>query len=97
MEQNQNNEIDEMEKDLNQLEHELQFRYSSMGKSLLDLADLEQKKVNKLVDEIIVMRKKLAIAKQEIECDECMTFNPSDARYCKRCGKRLAQFKEKGE
>lgn len=89
MTQNDNNQIKELEETLNRLEYELQSHYSDMGKCLLDLAEQEQKKVDKLVDEIIILRKRLSIYKQEIECSTCMTVNPPDAVYCKRCGKKF--------
>lgn len=92
----QHEEIDEMEKTLGQMEHELQNRYSEMGKSLLELADHEQREISALVDDMIELRRRLFTAKGEIECGFCNAFNPADARFCKNCGSKLIQ-KQKGE
>lgn len=83
------NQAKEMEKTLIRLENELQTHYRDIGKCLLEIAEHEQKTVNKLVDEIITLRRQLSICKQEIRCSTCMTVNPPDALYCKRCGKKL--------
>ena len=83
-------EIVRLEKTLSQLEADLQACYTDMGKSLMELAGQEQKRVNELVDGIIAARKRLSLAKNEIECETCTAFNPPDARYCKRCGRRLS-------
>lgn len=93
----QNNEIETLEKTLNQLEHELQAHYSDMGKSLLELAGHEQKEVNRLVDDIIAARRQLSAVRHEVECPACTALNTPDARYCKHCGQRLAPATEKGE
>lgn len=92
----QHEEIEMMEKTLGQMERELQNRYSEMGKSLLELADHEQREIGALVDGMIDLRRQLFTAKGEIECEFCTAFNPADARYCKNCGNKL-MGKQKGE
>lgn len=92
-----NHEIEELEQSLRRLECDLQAYYQEAGKNLLEVADQQQKEVNKLVDNIILTRKQLSIARHEIECDDCLAFNPADARYCKRCGKKLTPAEQKGE
>lgn len=90
-------EIERLEQALHRMERELQTNYQEIGKTVLEAADQQQKEVNKLVDDIISTRKQLSIAIEEIECDDCLAFNPRDARYCKRCGKKLDQTETKGE
>ena len=90
-------EIEKLEQSLRRMEHDLQTHYQEMGKTILEVADQRQKEVNKLVDEMIEMQKKLSKARHEIECDACLAFNPLDARYCKRCGKKLTPTEIKGE
>lgn len=92
----QPDEIEMMEKTLGQMEHELQNRYSEMGKSLLELADQERREIGSLVDDMIDLRRQLFTAKGETECENCTAYNPADARYCKNCGSKLTG-KGKGE
>ena len=83
-----------MEQALSRLEADLQVRYSNMGKRLLELAEQEQREVNRLVDDMISIRKKLANAKHEIQCDHCLAFNAADSKYCKRCGAKITASDE---
>lgn len=92
---NHNQDIQELELSLCQMESDLKEHYQELGKTVLEIADQQQKEVNRLVDNIILTRKQLSIARQEIECENCLAFNPMDARYCKRCGKKLIPIKEK--
>ncbi|MDL2214098.1 zinc ribbon domain-containing protein [Clostridia bacterium OttesenSCG-928-O13] len=89
--------IARMENELDKLEGELQGRYRDMGKGLLELADQEQREIDRLVDEIVKTRKKLTRARHEIQCDECTAFNPPDSRYCRRCGAKLPMADNKKE
>jgi ribosomal protein L40E len=79
-------ELNQLEGALAKKEHSLQALYCQLGKSVLELADGEKEKIDILVDDIIETRKKLVAIRQEIECPECMTYNPNDSRYCRRCG-----------
>lgn len=98
MEQNHHDhEIEELEQSLRRMEHDLQAHYQEMGKTLLEVADQQQKEVNKLVDDIISTRKQLSLTRDELECDDCLAFNPRDAQYCKRCGKKLSPSEREGE
>lgn len=92
-----NQVIAEMEASLNRMEYQLQAHYCEMGKSILELVDVEQKVINKLVDDIIETRKELAKVKKEIQCEECMVYNTSDSKYCKRCGYKLTEIRKKEE
>lgn len=61
-------EIGELEKDLSKMEHELLEQYCEIGKSILEKVEMESKKVNALVDQIIETRQRLATAKEEKCC-----------------------------
>lgn len=87
----QKDEVAQLEESLAQMELELQSHYCQMGKQLLELAGSEQKTVGTLVDAIVKTRKKLVLAKHEIECPNCITFNSVDSKYCKRCGTPLSR------
>lgn len=82
-------ELMQLEEALAKKEHKLQALYCQMGKSILEIADGEQKTIDALVDDIIETRQKIVAIKHEIECPECMTYNPDDSRYCRRCGTPL--------
>lgn len=82
-------EIQRLEEQITGLENQLQQRYCQMGKELLELADGELKAVNGLVDDIIHARRKLATARREIQCANCMAYNTADSNYCKHCGSML--------
>lgn len=91
------NRITQMEGELTHLEADLQARYCQIGKEILELAENEQGKINNLVDEIIKIKKKLAVIKNEIQCPWCMAYNSSDSKYCKHCGEELDTIGKKGE
>lgn len=84
-----------LEKSLVKMELELQTCYSEMGKSLLELADGEQKRIDALVDRIIETRKRLTAVQGEIRCPECMTYNTADSKFCRRCGSALTTHSRK--
>ena len=78
-----------LEDTIHQKECELQKHYSQMGKSLLEIAEGEQRVINRLVDEIIEARSELVQIKEQKNCPACTAYNDADSRYCKRCGARL--------
>lgn len=79
-------QLPQLEEALAKKEHELQELYYQMGKRILEIADGEQKTIDTLVDDIIGIRKKIVAIKHDIQCWECMTYNPKDSRYCRHCG-----------
>ena len=99
MQQNPNEEgrMRQLEGEIHQKECELQKRYSQMGKSLLEMAEGEQRAINRLVDEVIEARAELAQIKLQRECPKCTAYNDADSRYCKRCGARLDEMKTETE
>ena len=58
-------EISRMEKDLSKMEDNLYEHYCEIGKRILETAEQENKKVNRLVDQIIETRQKLSEVKKE--------------------------------
>lgn len=85
----QQEEIEEMEASLDGLQDELQQRYYETGKRLMEVASMEQEAINRLVDEIIRTRRKLASLRKEKSCPCCTALNDGDSAYCKRCGQKL--------
>lgn len=83
------NEAEYAEARLRRLEQELYDHYYQLGKSLLELAEQEQRQISKIIEKIIEARNRLAVAKEEKSCPYCMTFNDSDSVFCKRCGQKL--------
>lgn len=81
--------IAELESDIVELEMQLQARYSTMGKTLLDIAHNEQNETDKLFDELLRARKDLSTMKEEIRCHVCEATNLAKSRYCRACGSRL--------
>lgn len=84
-------DVARMETALEEMEQALLARYSDVGKSVLELAEGEQRQVNALVERIVRARRQLARARGEVQCGECMTLNTPDSRYCKRCGHPLEE------
>lgn len=82
-------EVREMEKDLSKMEQELFGQYCEIGKGILEKAEMENKKVNFLVDQIIATRQRLAKEKEERCCPDCAEHNDHNSIYCKRCGIKL--------
>lgn len=78
-----------LEEKLDKMELELQARYCEMGKNLLELADTEQRAIDRLLERIIQTRRQLAKAKREIQCPACLTYNTADSAFCRKCGEKL--------
>lgn len=89
--------VQALEETIHKKECELHEHYCQMGKSLLEMAEGEQRSINRLVDEIIAARSELVLVKGQIECPECTAYNDADSRYCKRCGAKLAGPEEEQE
>lgn len=58
-------DITRMELELHRMESALNEAYYEFGKVLLEIAETESRKINKMVDEIIETEKKLAAVRQE--------------------------------
>lgn len=89
--------VHEIEEEICLKECELHRHYSQLGKSLLEMAEVEQRIINCLVDEIIAARIKLVQVKGQLECPQCTAYNDSDSRFCKHCGARLGAAIDKEE
>lgn len=83
-------EIKRMEQELSKMEYDLYEQYYEVGKSILEKAEQENKRINDLVEQIIETRRKLSEAKQEKYCPKCAASNDHGGLYCKRCGARLS-------
>ncbi|MDO4326249.1 MAG: zinc ribbon domain-containing protein [bacterium] len=89
-ETDQRAKIQSLTQSLSEMETALTEHYCDIGKSLLEIAEKEDKEINQLADKIIETRKQLALLQKEIQCPECLTYNSAGSRYCSNCGKRLA-------
>lgn len=89
--------ITQLEGELFHLEADLQAHYCQIGKEILDMVESEKGKINDLVDEIIKLKKKIAVLNNEIECPWCMAYNLSGSQYCKHCGEKLNAIERVGE
>lgn len=87
----------ELEETVREKECELHRRYCQMGKSLLEMAEAEQRAINTLVDEIIEARSRLAQNRGQLECPGCTAYNDADSQYCKRCGIKLERYEKRKE
>lgn len=85
----QDAEIQRLTQSLDELEAALSEHYCDIGKSLLELAEKEDKEINRLVDQIIETRRRLTVLQKKVQCPACLTYNSSDSRYCSHCGKNL--------
>ncbi len=79
-------EINRMEQELIRMEMELNDYYCEAGKTILEKAEQEERKINNLVECIIETRRKLVNAKDEKFCPECEEHTDQGSNYCKRCG-----------
>lgn len=82
-------EIQRLTKSLGEMEAALNEHYCDVGKSLLELAEKEDKEINQLVDQIIETRRRIAALQKKIQCPDCLSHNSADSRYCSRCGTKL--------
>ncbi|NLL66338.1 MAG: zinc ribbon domain-containing protein [Clostridiaceae bacterium] len=94
---NMENKTTHLEEELALLEADLQAHYCQIGKEILDMVESEKGKINDLVDEIIKLKKKIAVLNNEIECPWCMAYNLSGSQYCKHCGEKLNAIERVGE
>lgn len=92
-------DINSIEENLNSLESELQNHYSQMGRTVLELADHEQRIIDELIAEIIELKTAIHQKRNEIQCPNCMKFNAAESNYCRFCGEALFSEKQllKGE
>ena len=86
-----------LEQKLDKMELELQLRYCEMGKNLLELADTEQRAIDRLLERIVAARRQLARAKHETQCPACLCYNTPDSLYCRKCGEKLPPAQEEKE
>ena len=77
-----------IEKQLRQMEWELCKAYRDLGKMMLEIAQTEGEKANRLVDRIIEKRRYLVALRGGIQCEACGLFNEPDSRFCRHCGHR---------
>lgn len=88
-ETNQEARIQNLVQSLSEMETALNERYCDIGKSLLEIAEKEDKEINQLVDKIVETRKELAVLQKKIQCPGCLTYNGAGSRFCSNCGMRL--------
>lgn len=75
----------EMLEHLTALECSLQRRYIDIGKEILELAEKENKEINQMVEEIVIIRRSLS----QIKCQGCSGANCADSKFCRHCGVSL--------
>lgn len=83
-------DISRMELELSRMESALYESYCEVGKTILETAETEGRRINEMVDRIIETKKKLAAIREEKECPVCGACNEKDSPFCKRCGKKFA-------
>lgn len=84
-------EMQRLEQSLCAMETALNEHYCDIGKSLLELAEKEDKEINQLVDQIIETRRRIAALQKQVRCPGCLSYNDPDSRYCSHCGTKLQQ------
>lgn len=84
-------EIRRLEQSLSEMEAALNEHYCDIGKSLLELAEKEDKEINQLVDQIIETRRQITALQKQVRCPGCLSYNDPDSRYCSHCGTKLQQ------
>lgn len=87
--ENRDRSIAQMEQQLAEMEKTLDQYYYEAGKSIIELAESESRKVNTLVDDIIATRQELVKLQQEIICPACRTANHQTQTTCSHCGTAL--------
>lgn len=83
--------VPELEQQLAQLELSLLEQYCEAGKSLLEAAEQQNRRIGETVDSIITLRRRLALEKNCLHCPTCTKINEPDSHYCRYCGCRLEQ------
>lgn len=82
-------EVQRLEQSLSEMEAALNEHYRDVGKSLLELAEREDKEIGQLVDQIIETRRQITILRGQVQCPSCLSYNGRDSRYCSHCGAKL--------
>jgi hypothetical protein len=57
--------IEQLESSLDKLEDVLNDTYSTFGKQIMEMAQLENRKINSVIDQIIEIKKQLYVLKKE--------------------------------
>lgn len=83
-------EIQRLEQSLSEMETKLNEHYCDIGKSLLELAEKEDKEINHLVDQIVETRRQITTLRKQVRCPSCLSYNNPDSRYCSHCGAKLS-------
>lgn len=81
--------VEELERALNEKERELCCHYYEVAKALLAIAECKGDQIDRLVDEIIELRRQVALARGEQPCPRCTRFNEADSHYCRHCGQKI--------
>lgn len=79
------------EKQLHRMERALYEAYCDLGKMVLEMAETEGERTNRLVDQIIEKRRQLMALRGDRQCGHCGLYNEADSLYCKHCGNSLGQ------
>lgn len=74
---------------LYRMERELLETYRDLGKRVLEMAEAEGARTNRLVDRIIEEKRRLMTLRGQRPCDGCGLYNEADSRYCRHCGHSL--------
>lgn len=82
-------EIQRLTRQLDHMEQELMEKYCDVGKFVLEKIEKENREVDRLVDQVIQVKKELMKAKGEIQCSNCYQYNEPGSLYCNRCGEKL--------
>lgn len=77
------------QKRITEIQKTLDSIYLDTGKQFLELADQSQRKVTKLIDELVLLKRQLSELQNDIQCTHCMTLNDRDNHFCKNCGNDL--------
>lgn len=87
-----------LEEEYKNTEARLLEAYLQFGRSVYELAERQVEDINGLTDQLIELRYRLSVLKDDKTCVHCMARNPAESQYCARCGKKLeAELDEEGQ
>ena len=78
-----------LEVQLARTELEMQEHYRQFGREMLELADREQRSIDRLLEQMARLRAQLTQEKRQISCPYCGCCGDADSIYCKRCGHKM--------
>lgn len=87
-------EVASLQEELSRTQQQLVQQYTMLGKAIYDVTAQHAVCINSLLEEIITLKGRLRRLQQQLPCPYCQAYNPSNNKFCGRCGHTLPAIQE---